>query len=128
MFEVALQEPYDGRFVMGAFDGDQIIGICGLVPFSRSQFPGFEKAGDLIQLYVKPKYRRNGIGRKLVEELAEEGFRIPGIDKIILEVKKDNHQAIRIYEKAGFLIFDSGVRNGRLNAADSILMFLRKGT
>jgi len=122
MFKAALQEPYDERPVMVAFDGDQIIGICGFVPFSRSQFPGFEKTGDLLQLYVKPKHRRNGIGRRLVEELVEEGLRIPGIDEIVLEVKKDNHQAIQVYEKAGYLICDTSVRNGGLLDPDSLQM------
>lgn len=114
----------DGPFLcwLGGFGGNQIIGICCFVPLGRSNFKDLETAGELIQLYVKSKYRRNGIGLRLVEEMVKEGLQIPGIDQIILGVKEDNLQAIRIYEKAGFFIYESGDRNGELLNPDSLRM------
>ena len=37
MFEKHLENPTDNRFVMGAFDRDELIGICGFVPIANDE-------------------------------------------------------------------------------------------
>ena len=57
---------------------------------------------DMMNLAVAPDYRRQGIGRKLVqtlvERLAEQGSHV-----LILEVRASNAPAISLYEELGFV-------------------------
>ncbi|MBR1742358.1 MAG: ribosomal protein S18-alanine N-acetyltransferase [Lachnospiraceae bacterium] len=70
-----------------------VIGYCGF-------FFSFESA-DLCNMLVEEKMRKNGIGRKLLEE----AFLLLGkrqIEKVILEVRASNASAIHLYEMLGF--------------------------
>jgi len=100
MFEQALENGVtliDSRFVVGAFDGDTLIGICGFVPLAQDG-----NAGELIQVYVRAAYSGRKIGLGLVKTAVSQAFTIPSIQQIILDVKKGNTNAIRVYEQAGF--------------------------
>ena len=97
MFERALETPIDSRFVIGAFDGNTLIGICGFVPLAQ-----VGNAGELIEVYVRAAYSGRKIGLELVETAVFAAFTIPSIQQVILDVKKGNANAIRIYEQAGF--------------------------
>ena len=104
MFEKALEEPTDARFVIGAFDGDALIGICGFVPLVWDAFRDFANTGTLIQMYVRAAYRGKKIGLGLAQAVLQEAFQIPGIDRILLTVVPDNSNAIRVYEQASFKV------------------------
>jgi len=97
MFEAAIEKPTDSRFVMGAFDGDILIGICGFVPLSPPT-----NAGEFIQVYVRAAYSGRKIGVGLMKTAVSKAFSIPSIEHIILDVKKGNLNAIRVYEQVGF--------------------------
>jgi hypothetical protein len=56
MFQIAFEKPLDCRFLMGTFDQDKLVGICGFVPEAGEYFPGLENTGSLIQMYIKPEY------------------------------------------------------------------------
>lgn len=102
MFEAALAQPPDERFVMGAFDQHKLIGICGFVPV-RSGYKHIPKhTGLCIQVYVKSAYSGKRIGLGLMQNMLAEAFELTDIDQIILEVKEGNASAIRVYEQAGF--------------------------
>ena len=58
--------------------------------------------GWLNYLAVHPSCRRQGLGRKLVEE-AEARLRTLGCAKINLQVRDDNTQALDFYRRIGFL-------------------------
>ena len=70
MFEKALEQPVDDRFVIGAFDQKQLIGICGFIPFVPDTSQDFGAAGALIQMYVRSTYSGQKIGLRLVEATA----------------------------------------------------------
>lgn len=57
------------------------------------------KAAKLQRLYIHPRYQRQGIGRRLLEK-AMNFF--AGIEKIILEVEKQNQKGFSFYRKQGF--------------------------
>ena len=97
MFEAAIEKPVDARFVMGAFDGDVLIGICGFIPLSSPA-----NAGEFIQVYVRATYSGRKIGLELMKTAVSETFSTSSIQQIILDVKKDNLNAIHVYEQAGF--------------------------
>src|SRR6184192_340223 len=82
-----------------AFDGDQPVGaaVC---------FIGFSSfaAKPLINIHdfvVLPMSRGKGIGRRLLNAV-EAKARELGCCKLTLEVMDKNHQAVRMYQAAGF--------------------------
>jgi ribosomal protein S18 acetylase RimI-like enzyme len=106
MFEKAIEKPYDDRYVIGAFHKKVLIGICGFVPFALDTFPDMENTGTIIQMYVRSAYRGRKIGLNLVKTVVDEAFKLPDIRQIVLGVREENTSAIRVYERAGFLIFN----------------------
>ena len=59
------------------------------------------RRGHIYHLMVKPEYRKQGIGRKLLEK-AEEGLRKEGITKAFLVVFKENEIGNGFWEEAGY--------------------------
>ena len=56
---------------------------------------------NIHDLAVIPAYRRQGVGRLLLEQVAARGQEL-GCCKLTLEVRADNHAAQRLYEAVGF--------------------------
>ena len=56
----------------------------------------------LYQMWVTPKRRRQGIGRALLDA-AVAWARKAGAHTIVLDVTGGNHDAMRLYERAGFV-------------------------
>jgi ribosomal protein S18 acetylase RimI-like enzyme len=71
--------------------------ICGLA-VARSPQPW----GRIYALAVDPAARGKKIGPQLLGEMIEL-LRQQGAKSIFLEVRPDNHAAIRLYEKSGFV-------------------------
>jgi len=115
MFEKALEQPVDGRFVIGAFDQESLIGICGFIPFVLDSKDDLDNTGTIIQMYVKSAYRGRKVGLGLIKATLHEAFKIPGIEQIVLGVKKGNMSAIRVYEQAGFEIVNPDGRETEVN-------------
>jgi len=65
----------------------------------------YHKAGviDFDSLAVDKKYRKLGIGKKLVK-FALNRFRKKGLKKVSLEVRKSNQRAIAFFQNLGFKI------------------------
>ena len=124
MFERAIEEPADERFVIGAYDGEDLIGICGFLPFVSKDFAELEHTGTIIQMYVRAAYRGRKIGLGLTKAVLEEAFRNPEIQQISLGVKEGNVSAQRVYEQAGFRTYrlvsgeETGGEGGRLMIVD----------
>lgn len=57
--------------------------------------------GHVLTIDVSPKYQRRGIGLKLLQEI-EKIFMEKGIRTCHLEVREDNVEALRLYEKTGY--------------------------
>lgn len=71
--------------------------------FSNFKKLGFVKKGHVVSIAVLPDYRQKGIGRALVEE-SIAGVKLKKSDELYLEVRCSNNEAIRLYEKLGFVI------------------------
>jgi [ribosomal protein S18]-alanine N-acetyltransferase len=71
--------------------------------FSNFRKLGFVKKGHVVSVAVLEEYRKKGIGRVLVEE-AMSGIKIKKSDELYLEVRCSNNEAVRLYEKIGFII------------------------
>jgi [ribosomal protein S18]-alanine N-acetyltransferase len=71
--------------------------------FSNFKKLGFVKKGHVVSVAVLPDHRQKGIGRALVEE-AIVGVKLKKSDELYLEVRCSNSEAIKLYEKIGFII------------------------
>lgn len=85
-----------------AFDGERPVGIAtcflGFSTFAARQLINVHDLG------VVPEYRGQGVGRRLLEEVARKGREL-GCCKVTLEVFESN-PARRMYEAAGFVAPD----------------------
>lgn len=61
-----------------------------------------ENIGHIYTIDVKPKYRRKGIGSRLLDSV-EKSLRGVGIEYCYLEVREDNTAAINLYLKHGYI-------------------------
>lgn len=99
----------DTLFLVAAED-DHILGYCGIVMV--------QEEGDITNVSVAKNVQNMGIGQRLMEELLMR-TKEKGIQKIFLEVRESNQQAIHVYEKIGFKqisirknYYESPVENG----------------
>lgn len=82
-----------------ALHGDTVVGWCDITPL---RYEGFAHCGAL-GMGVHKGYRRLGIGARLLEHSLRAASEL-GLERIQLEVFASNTPAIKLYEKAGFLI------------------------
>jgi ribosomal protein S18 acetylase RimI-like enzyme len=71
---------------------------CGTVQGIRDR----HGLGAIQNLGVAPKHRNAGLGERLLL-LALDGFRRAGLHRAYLEVTSENHGAIRLYRRCGFV-------------------------
>ncbi len=71
--------------------------------FSNFKKLGFVKKGHVVSVAVLPEHRRKGIGEGLVQE-SITGIKLKKSDELYLEVRCSNTEAVKLYEKLGFVI------------------------
>ncbi|WP_061244387.1 GNAT family N-acetyltransferase [Leptospira noguchii] len=81
-------------------DGNSYCGFTQLYPIFTSL--SMKRAWILNDLFVRPKYRKKGGGRALIEETAKFA-RDTGAKYIQLSTAFDNHTAQKLYESIGFI-------------------------
>lgn len=94
--ESDIEEQNFGRFVLGAYADDLLIGIC---TFVKSD----ENTGTIYQMYVKKEFQGKNIGQGLIEAVIHEAGRRFNDIEIFLEVAPGNDKAYNLYRKTGFL-------------------------
>lgn len=80
-----------------AEDDGTIIGGCGIYP--TENLP--EGCAEVVKLYLDADYRKQGIGRQLLEMSIESAKEL-GYTKLYLESLPELGKAISLYEKQGF--------------------------
>lgn len=91
------------RFVLGAFDGEALVGTVG---FYRHDGPKLAHKGGIWGMYVAPEARGRGVGRALLDAaVARVAATCPGVAWLQLGVATENGPAQRLYERAGFRTF-----------------------
>lgn len=106
------------RSILAETDGK----IVGYILFWM--LPG---AVDIHNIAVHPDYRRRGIARILLGRVVEHA-KSQDITRVLLEVRKSNYAAQKLYEAMGFLT--TGVRKGYYsdNGEDAFAMTLELET
>jgi len=126
MFEKAIEQPTDDRFVLGVFDQKDLIGICGFIPLGLENIYDLSNAGALIQMYVRQAYSGRKIGLTIVKNTIRKAFRISGIEQIVLEVKEENKSAVHVYEQAGFHIYNLEENKTEVKTGGSRMMIIQR--
>lgn len=76
----------------------------------------------LLNLAVHPDFRRKGLAREILDAVFGEGVK-RGCGTAVLEVRHDNAEAIRLYEKMGFVKVAS--RAKYYTAGEDALVYIR---
>ena len=80
-----------------SYDG-QLAGCCALRPLPSVEYPN---ACEMKRLYVRPAFRRFGLGRQLAEATLDAGRRL-GYAAILLDTLDEMEAARTLYEDLGF--------------------------
>ncbi len=84
-----------GRLYLAWQDGE----LAGCVGMKQLD----EKTGELKRLYVRPAFRGQHLGRKLVERIIEDA-RSLGYRRLMLDTMPELVSARRMYENMGFVV------------------------
>jgi ribosomal protein S18 acetylase RimI-like enzyme len=87
-------------FVLGAFDDNNQ--LAGIVSLSRDSFAKRAHKAILWGMYVRPEYRRQSIGTRLVTELIALARALGDVEQVVLTAATRNERAVRLYESHGF--------------------------
>ncbi len=92
------------EFIDGPDSGIELALADGLrVGFAAWYATGTPGEVKLDKLYVLQAYQRQGVGARLIARVESEA-KLAGATTLVLNVNKNNTQAIRAYEKHGFAI------------------------
>lgn len=89
-------------FVVGAFENGSLLGMAG---FYREQNPKVRHKGRVWGVYVTPKSRGTGLGRRLLKTVLDRARTIDGIEQLHLSVAATQAAASRLYCSLGFVPF-----------------------
>ena len=113
MFVSELNNPACSYYA--ACDNGRLIGFSGMLAVLDE--------GNVLNIAVHPMYRRQGVGRALLETLVKKAASLH-LAFLTLEVRESNKSAISLYEKFGFSRV--GLRRGYYERPkeDAVLMTL----
>ena len=114
MFTAEFAQPASRRLYLVAEEGD------GLIGYAVMRFTGGPQA-DVVTLAVQPSRWGRGTGTALLTALVDEAAR-RGCTEVLLEVRKDNARARRLYLREGFT--EIGIRRGyyQPSGVDAVVM------
>ncbi|WBW97337.1 GNAT family N-acetyltransferase [Oceanirhabdus sp. W0125-5] len=87
----------ESNFAIVLKEGDKLIGNCSLFSINN-----IHRRADLGIFIGEEEHRGNGYGVEAIELILSHGFRVLGLNNVILRVFSFNERAIRAYEKIGF--------------------------
>lgn len=88
--------PHDAVF--GAFEGDTLVGLCGIEVDMREKV---RHKGHVFGMYVPADRTGRHVGGALMDRAIEHA-RAAGLRQLVLTVTAGNAPARRVYERAGF--------------------------
>lgn len=96
---LGLYETLGGTFLLGAWEGKELVGMVGL---ERQSLQKLRHSAELNSMMVSPKATGKGIGLMLINAAIAEARLAIGLEQITLRVSTSSESAIRLYERAGF--------------------------
>lgn len=92
------------RAVFIAIEKDKVVGIIVGKIYRTLRVAGYERRGYLSNLYVKPEFRKKGIGGKLFKT-AIDWLKKKKSKAVTLEIHTENKDKVNFYHKYGFKDF-----------------------
>ena len=123
-FFAAQLAPGSERELIGAFEGDTLVGIVGI---TREEGAKEMHRAFLRSMFVAPQSRGQGIGKQLLANALCAVDAMPGVRQVTLAVTAGNTAALALYEAAGFRPYGRAPEALFVQGAyhDEILMVLR---
>jgi len=90
------------NFVVGAFDGGELVGMTG---FYREALLKRRHIGHIWGVFVAPSARGKGVGQALLTEVIQLAKALAGVRCVHLMVAVPQEAARHLYEGAGFRVF-----------------------
>jgi GNAT superfamily N-acetyltransferase len=123
---VARCAPPAPGLTVGAFAGEQLVGMASYVPQTRLKT---RHKAFMVAVYLKPAWRSTGVGRAMVETIIAHARR----QRVILQCGAAMHNlpARRLYHALGFVPYgverDALVVNGQGFDEELLMLDLRAG-
>lgn len=92
-------DDFPQKFVLGAFDGDALLGVAG---FFGEECEKEKHRGYVWSVYVRAQSRGQGISRALMLELIAQARKIEGLEYLALDVAMTQTEARSLYDSLGF--------------------------
>lgn len=126
-FQPYIENFSQDNFVIGAFHKTRLIGISG---FNRYDSQNKSHNGRIIQVYIKPEFQGQKLGKHIVIATLVEAFKISEIQHIEIGVMSTNHIAKAIYLSIGFEVIDIEKNYVKYSNtyADNIIMSMSRQT
>ncbi|MBT9507866.1 GNAT family N-acetyltransferase [Rhodoferax sp.] len=81
-----------------ALVNEEVAGCCALRPLDNVDYIN---ACEMKRLYVRPLFRKSGLGRQLAEAILDQA-RLAGYNSVLLDTLDDMESARALYEELGF--------------------------
>jgi ribosomal protein S18 acetylase RimI-like enzyme len=91
------QTVLNADYSFGAYDGNLLVGLVVAEPHE------WNRSVSVWEFHVAESYRNMGIGRRLMERVAEKA-RSAGVRTIVCETQNTNVPGIEVYRKLGFKV------------------------
>jgi ribosomal protein S18 acetylase RimI-like enzyme len=101
-FASRLRSGGEGNFVVGAFDGENLVGMAG---FYRDAHLKRHHIGHVWGVFVAPSARGKRLGRALLTEVIRLAKALEGLHCVRLMVAVTQESARHLYEGVGFKVF-----------------------
>lgn len=93
----------EDHFILGAYT--EVGELVGMVGFRREDGTKVKHKGFIWGMFVSPRARQQGVGRKLLQHLLTRVDGAQGLDQVTLMVVTSNEQARKLYLSLGFEVF-----------------------
>lgn len=114
-----------GQFTLGAWLGDTLIGALGC---ERDMRVKVRHIAHVIGMMVRPDCAGRGTGGQLLQACIAALRQAEGVEMLTLSVTQENHGAVGLYARAGFIRHGSLPRairvDGRYHAKDQMHLML----
>jgi RimJ/RimL family protein N-acetyltransferase len=97
-----LRDEPRGNFMLGAWDGDRLVGMVGFV---RENGLKRRHRGGVVAVYVTPLFRGQGLGRQLMTALIDRVKEYNDLETITLGVIAQDTAAKFLYRSLGFTVY-----------------------
>lgn len=115
--------------IFGGFDGSDLAGMVGIRREPRAKQ---RHKAHVWGMYVAPRARNQGAGRRLLDAAIDQARSWPGIEQIQISVTDAAETARRMYEAAGFQAWGREPRSvgwqGRFVDETHLVLELNQGT